>query len=179
MLKTLFGKILPFGLALAFGIFIGSFSQQGLIFGDLPKIEPPLFVSKEIPAKQGSGSSGGCDRGTERSCWPCKDSTFESDIPESSFADGNKDIEKVRILSKPKGVYTEAARENRIEGSVRLKVNLLASGQVGSITPVVRLPFGLTEQAITAARQLKFRPKTVKGSPVSTMVTIDYSFEIY
>jgi TonB family protein len=86
---------------------------------------------------------------------------------------------KLTIKSKPAAKYTDAARENNIEGSVRLKVTLLPSGEVGSISVVNGLPDGLTEQAIAAARKIKFEPKRIDGRPVSTTVTIDYSFDIY
>ena len=85
----------------------------------------------------------------------------------------------LKILSKPKATYTDAARTNGVQGSVRLKVTLLASGAVGSITPVSRLPHGLTEQAIAAARQIRFEPKKVNGVPITTTVTFDYGFNIY
>ena len=93
------------------------------------------------------------------------------------------DVPKVttplRIVSKPKATYTDAARTNNVQGSVRLKVTLLASGEVGSIVPVTRLPHGLTEQAIAAARLIKFEPAKVNGRPVSKTVTMDYGFNIY
>jgi TonB family protein len=84
-----------------------------------------------------------------------------------------------RIIAKPKATYTDAARTNNVQGSVRLRIVLLASGQVGSITPVSRLPYGLTEQAIAAARQIRFEPKKVNGVPVNTTVTFEYGFNIY
>ena len=84
-----------------------------------------------------------------------------------------------KILSKPQARYNDAARTNGVQGSVRLKVTLLASGQVGSITPVTRLPHGLTEQAIAAARLIRFEPAKVNGVPVSKIVTLEYSFSIY
>lgn len=84
-----------------------------------------------------------------------------------------------RITSQPKATYTDPARTNNVQGSVRLKVTLLASGQVGSITPVTRLPHGLTEQAIAAARRIRFEPKKVNGVPTSVTVTVDYSFTMY
>jgi outer membrane biosynthesis protein TonB len=37
----------------------------------------------------------------------------------------------------------------------------------------------LTEQAIAAARQIKFEPKKVNGSPVSVTMTFQYGFNIY
>jgi TonB family protein len=85
----------------------------------------------------------------------------------------------LKILYKPKGTYTDEARTNNVQGTVRLKITLLASGQIGSITPVTRLPHGLTEQAIAAARQIKFEPAKVNGVPVSKIVTFDYGFNIY
>ncbi len=84
-----------------------------------------------------------------------------------------------RIISKPRASYTDAARTNAVTGNVLLKVTLLASGQVGTIVPVKRLPHGLTEQAIAAARLIKFEPKKVNGIPTSTIVTLDYGFTIY
>lgn len=85
----------------------------------------------------------------------------------------------LRIISKPKATYTDAARTANIQGSVRLKITFLASGEIGSITPITRLPNGLTEQAIAAARQIKFEPARVNGVPVSKVVTFDYGFNIY
>lgn len=84
-----------------------------------------------------------------------------------------------RIIAKPKATYTDAARTNGVQGNVRLKVTLLASGRVGPITPVTRLPHGLTEQAIAAARRIQFEPKQVNGRPQSVVVTVDYGFNIY
>jgi protein TonB len=87
--------------------------------------------------------------------------------------------ENFRIISKPKPPYTDAARTNQVQGRVLLKVTLLASGQVGSITPVQRLPHGLTESAIAAARQIKFTPKKVNGVAQTVIVTLDYGFNMY
>lgn len=87
--------------------------------------------------------------------------------------------ENYKILAKPKATYTDAARTNNVQGTVRLKVTLLASGQVGSITPVSRLPHGLTEQAIAAARNIRFSPKKVNGNSQSVIVTLEYGFNIY
>jgi len=92
-------------------------------------------------------------------------------------------VEKVstpyKILFKPKATYTDQARTNNVQGSVTLKITLMANGSVGSITPVTRLPYGLTEQAIAAARQIKFEPKKINGQPVSVTVTFQYGFNIY
>lgn len=83
------------------------------------------------------------------------------------------------IIAKPQARYTDPARNAKIQGSVRVKVTLLASGGTGTVTPVNELPNGLTEQAIAAARRIVFLPKRVNGVPISVTVTIDYTFSIY
>jgi TonB family protein len=87
--------------------------------------------------------------------------------------------QKVKIISKPKAPYTDAARQNNVQGSVTLKIVFLASGQVGSVTAVTRLPYGLTENAIAAAKQIKFEPAKRDGVPYTTSMTFQYGFNIY
>ena len=83
------------------------------------------------------------------------------------------------IISKPRPGYTDAARQNGVQGTVRLRVTFLANGTIGSISPISGLPHGLTEQAIAAARQIKFEPKKVNGVAVAVTRQIEYSFSIY
>lgn len=85
----------------------------------------------------------------------------------------------LNILSKPRAQYTDEARQAQIQGTVVLKVTLLANGTIGSVVPVSRLGYGLTEKAIAAAREIKFEPKKVNGQAVSVTKTIEYNFNIY
>ena len=85
----------------------------------------------------------------------------------------------LKIISKPRAGYTDEARTNQVQGSVRLRVTFLANGQVGSVTAVSRLPYGLTEKAIAAAKQITFEPKKVNGQAVATTATLDYVFNMY
>ncbi|MGH9948537.1 MAG: TonB family protein [Pyrinomonadaceae bacterium] len=85
----------------------------------------------------------------------------------------------LKIISKPRAAYTEDARKNNFTGTVRLKITLLASGSVGSIVPVTRVPYGLTETAIVAARQITFEPRKINGVAQSSILTIEYNFAIY
>lgn len=85
----------------------------------------------------------------------------------------------LKVLSKPKAWYTELARIYEIQGVVRLRVTFLASGELGAISPVSYLPFGLTTSALRAARMIKFEPRTVNGVPQSSIATFEYGFTIY
>ena len=82
-----------------------------------------------------------------------------------------------RIISQPKAHRTDTA--SCVQGAVRLKITLLSSGNIGSIVPVTRLPDGLTENSIAAARRIVFLPKRRNGTPVSIVITREYSFTIY
>jgi TonB family protein len=104
--------------------------------------------------------------------------------PATVAAPSNPDQQKVnttpfRILSKVAAPYTEEARKNGVEGRVRLKVTFWASGEIGPITPLHTLPSGLTEQAVAAARKIRFTPKLVDGVPVSVIATVEYNFSLY
>ncbi|MBK8467017.1 MAG: energy transducer TonB [Chloracidobacterium sp.] len=87
--------------------------------------------------------------------------------------------QSVKIISKPKPPYTDAARVANIQGVVVLKVTFLASGQIGSVSTVRGLPNGLTEQAIAAAKRISFEPAKRDGVPQTITRTLEYTFGIY
>lgn len=84
----------------------------------------------------------------------------------------------VQILSKVSPNYTDEAKQKGVEGSVRLKITFLASGEIGSVTPVSFLSDGLTEAAMAAARRIKFNPAIKNGVPYSVIKTVEYHFSI-
>jgi TonB family protein len=91
-----------------------------------------------------------------------------------------KDVtSKARILEKPEPQYTEAARKNQVTGTVVIKAIFSSSGQVTDIHAVSKLPDGLTEKAIAAARQIRFIPATKDGHPVSMYMQLEYNFNLY
>ena len=85
----------------------------------------------------------------------------------------------LRITYKQKAQYTDAARTNGVQGTVTLRVTFLASGGIGSITTVKGLPHGLTEQAIAAARSMRFEPEMVGGAARTTTRPVSFTFNIY
>ncbi|HEY0050712.1 MAG TPA: TonB family protein [Pyrinomonadaceae bacterium] len=97
----------------------------------------------------------------------------------SSGSSKSANVRGVRILSKPRANYTQAARMNDIEGYVRLRITFLASGEIGDVIPITGLPYDLTEQAIAAARQIKFEPQMKDGIPVTVSKIVEYGFWIY
>jgi len=86
---------------------------------------------------------------------------------------------KARLISKPEPQYTEDARKNQITGTVVLKVVFASNGSVQNIRTVSGLPYGLTERAIAAAKQIKFTPATKDGHQVSMWMQLEYNFNLY
>lgn len=112
---------------------------------------------------EGGGGPGGGGGGTDYN------KTFTS-----------KDVTtKARVLSKPEPQYTEEARKNQVTGTVILRAVFTSGGQVTNITARSGLPYGLTERAIAAARQIKFVPATKDGRPVSMYIQLEYNFNLY
>jgi TonB family protein len=91
----------------------------------------------------------------------------------------NEVTTKAVILFKPEPSYTEEARQDHVSGVVRLRAVLGADGQVRNIVAVKRLPKGLTEKSVAAARLIRFKPATKDGRPVSQVVMLEYNFHVY
>jgi TonB family protein len=87
------------------------------------------------------------------------------------------DTKPVR-LHAPAPQYTEAARANRTQGSVILRVLVNEDGNVTAVRIVRGLPDGLTEQAIDAARRSKFKPAMKDGKAVTYWAVLEMTFNI-
>lgn len=83
------------------------------------------------------------------------------------------------IISKPEPWYTEDARQAGITGTVVLRVVLSSTGEVTNIRVDRGLPKGLTENAIEAARHLRFIPGVKDDRFVSYWVHLEYNFSLY
>lgn len=88
-------------------------------------------------------------------------------------------ISQLKFLYLPKPSYTDLARYYWMQGKVALRVTFLANGTIGNITSVTKLPFGLTNSAINAARQIRFEPATRNGVPVTMLRPVEFRFTIY
>jgi TonB family protein len=107
------------------------------------------------------------------------DSSKESSEDYNRVFSPGEVTQKAQILARPNPQYTDEARKNQSSGTVVLKAVLSSSGQVTEIKTVSGLPYGLTEKAVEAARQIKFTPAMKDGRPVSQSVQIEYNFSLY
>ena len=85
-----------------------------------------------------------------------------------------------RVVREVKPVYTAAAMQARIQGTVWMTAVVLTSGDVSEVVVIKSLvqEHGLDEQAVDAVRQWKFEPGTKEGQPVPVEVTIEMTFTL-
>lgn len=68
--------------------------------------------------------------------------------------------------------------KNQTSLVIRLRVTFDTNGKVTNVVPLNILPDGLTEQAIEAAKKIKFTPEKKNGAAVSLTKTIEYNFTL-
>jgi TonB family protein len=96
----------------------------------------------------------------------------------ASYQPGNGANVPVEITFKPKPNYTDEGRKQKINGEVRLEVLFRSDGQVHVIRVVQGLGYGLDEQAVKAAEQIKFKPALHEGQPIDSMAQVHIIFEL-
>lgn len=146
---------------------IGTNQGAGIGDGD----GPGVFAGNNGNTGGGPGQNGCCGSGTGGASGNGRSGKI-------SYSTSEVD-QRARLLSKPEPQFTEEARRNQITGTVVLRVIFTSSGEVVQIRALQVLPFGLTEQAIAAARKIKFVPAMKNGQPVSVHMNLEYNFNLY
>jgi TonB family protein len=84
------------------------------------------------------------------------------------------------VVSEVKPVYTQAAKDARIQGDVQLKAVVKADGTVGDVTVTRSLDreHGLDQAAVDATRQWRFKPGTKSGKAVPVEVDMMMRFTL-
>jgi len=88
------------------------------------------------------------------------------------------DFQTIEILSKPAPVYTEEARQLRIQGDAALSVAFQASGAIKVMGVVRSLGYGLDQAAERAATQICFKPAKRDGLPTDFPATLRIEFRL-
>lgn len=97
-------------------------------------------------------------------------------IPKDSIVKFNDGL---IFKEKPRPPYTDSARQNLTQGTVKIAVEFGADGKLKFAYIVKSLPNGLTENCIEALKGIKFEPAQKDGKPVSVVWIVEYSFAIY
>ncbi len=133
------------------------------------------FGNGIAPAGQGDGRSNG--RGDR--CRPAASAAQEVAKGQAgTAARTGPATTPVEIIFKPNPVYTEEARQLKLEGEVLLEVMFSANGQL-HVNRVVRgLGHGLDEAAVAAANKMRFKPALRNGTPVDSTAIVHVVFQL-
>ena len=83
------------------------------------------------------------------------------------------------ILYREKADYTQEARAAGVQGTVILMVVFADEGFLKHILVLQGLSHGLTEQAIAAARKIRFTPAMRDGKPTPVNGFLEFNFSLY
>lgn len=163
-----------------------------------PSLQPKMDLNMPIglptgvpgPPSDGPGTGGGIGTGTGRGVGPGEGTGVGPgrgwNMGGGDPSLGGDDRDRVAtavdtrpaLLVSPKPLYTEEARKNKIQGVIRMRVLVSADGSVQQVRLTSHLPDGLDEQAIAAARKMRFRPAMRAGQPVAFWVPVEVEFNL-
>jgi TonB family protein len=106
------------------------------------------------------------------------DASAPAEAPKPRPAANTSPTQPVEILAKPNPVYTQEARNLKIEGEVLVEVVFTAAGEVRVVRIVHGLGHGLDEAAVRAAQQIRFKPAKREGQPVDFPATVHIVFQL-
>lgn len=88
------------------------------------------------------------------------------------------DVAQANLISSPKPVYPPLARQNQIQGIVKLQAVIGKDGSVLSLQPDADSSGnpGLISAAIDAVKQWRYKPMLLNGTPIDVQTTITVEF---
>lgn len=110
---------------------------------------------------------------------PLNNATVAPDGSEARIFPGKEVNLKPVVITKPEPIYTEDARKNQLTGTVVMRCVFTSSGMVTNIRVVAGLPYGLSEKALLAARQIRYVPAIKDGHFASMYMQLEYNFNLY
>jgi TonB family protein len=87
-------------------------------------------------------------------------------------------VSQPTILYKQEPEYTPEAKDQKIEGSVLLRVEITTEGHAENIRVVKSLDPGLDANAVTAVSNWRFNPGKKDGAPVAVYASIELTFHL-
>ena len=88
-------------------------------------------------------------------------------------------VSQAKCIHCPQPPYTDEARKARYQGAVKFDAIIDEQGRVSAATLVQGDDYGLSTQAMTAAKKWRLAPATKDGKPVRVCVQIETTFNLY
>lgn len=129
-------------------------------------------------ANSGKGDGRGNGKGAIATGGFGSEQVVHSTGPKIVQPDAGAATSPVEITFKPNPVYTDEARELKLQGEVLLEVNFSANGTL-HVNRVVRgLGHGLDEAAVAAANKIRFKPALQSGQPIDSTAVVHVTFQL-
>lgn len=85
------------------------------------------------------------------------------------------DVQKANLIHQVNPVYPALARQARVQGAVQLEAVISKEGTIESLRVISGHPL-LTEAALDAVRQWRYRPTLLNGDPVEVITNVIVTF---
>jgi protein TonB len=82
------------------------------------------------------------------------------------------------LVHKVQPAYPPLAMNARVQGVVKLEALIRKDGSIADIRPLKKLSMGLTEAAIEAVRQWRYKPGELNGIPVDFYLEVEVLFRL-
>ena len=135
------------------------------------------FGNGVATAGRGDGrSSGRGSAGVQSSGFGSQE--IAQNTPHVQRVDSGPAATLVEITYKPNPVYTNEARNLKLEGEVLLEVEFAANGQLHVDRVVRGLGHGLDEAAVDAANKMRFKPASRYGQAMDSTAIVHVVFQL-
>ena len=88
------------------------------------------------------------------------------------------DVKAPVIQHRVDPVYPDMARKTRVAGIVIVEAIINKDGSVEQVKVIKGLPMGMSESAVEAVKQWKFKPGTLNGEPVEVIFNLTVNFKL-
>ena len=86
-------------------------------------------------------------------------------------------VMQVNLIQQVPPVYPPDAKQNRIQGEVKLEVTIGKDGHVAEATPASGPP-ELTQSAVDAVLQWVYKPTLLNGQPATVLTTVSVNYTL-
>jgi TonB family protein len=94
------------------------------------------------------------------------------------YRSGGGSVVAPTLVVKAEPEYSEEARKARLQGTVRLRIEVNTQGLAQNIAVQQSLGLGLDDRAVEAVRKWKFNPGKVNGKPAVMVAYVDVNFRL-
>jgi periplasmic protein TonB len=99
--------------------------------------------------------------------------------PPGIYPAGKMGVTVPEAIYSPEPSFSEEARKAKVQGTVVLMVVVGKDGRTHNLRVAQSLGMGLDEKAIEAVSHWRFKPATLNGQPVATLIAVQVDFHLY